>query len=109
MIMQYDDSHLSLLHLGLPTPTLSLTHLQPPSLTQLFEVIQPGSEGVLIDTDKISKAALRKGAMFLTDLFNYQTNPEDNLKPPEESSRGSGGASGSEQEGKHSQQNRDEL
>ena len=65
---------------------------------------------MLIDPDKISKAALRKGALFLIDLFtDYQADSEDNLKPPEESSRGSGGASGSEQEEKHSQQNRDEL
>ena len=84
-------------------------HTQPLYCAQLFVAIQPGSEGVLKDVDKISKAALRKGALFLADLFNYHTNSEDNLKPPEESSGGSGGTSEPEQEGHHSQQNKDEL
>ena len=72
-------------------------------------MIQPGSNGVLTNIDEISKEALRKGSVFLIDLFNFYAHSENNLESMEEKTGRSGEADWSEQDEDNYQHDRDEL
>ena len=87
-------------------PLTILTHC---SITQLFETLQPGSNGVLINADKISMETLRNGATFLMDLLSNHAFSKHNLKPLKKNNEDNHEAGESEQEGHLSQQDGEEL
>ena len=53
---------------------------------QLFETLQPGSDGILTEVGKISKVTFRKGAHFLRDIFSEIALLKHNLEPLKEKS-----------------------
>lgn len=80
------------------------------SVIQLFEALQPGSKGVLTDIDKIPNEALRKGGLFLMEVFSSHADTEYDLEQSlEERNEEGEEASESEPEWLFSQQERDEL
>ena len=90
-------------------PLLDTHNFHKLFIIQLFERLQPGSNGVLTNVDQISKEMLRNGGLFLRDLFSDPALSKQFFEPSEESSEEDDEDDGSEQEGYFSQQDRDEL
>ena len=78
-------------------------------ITQLFETLQPGSNGVLTNVDKIPKEKFRKVALDMMDLLSYHALSERKSEPLKKNDEKNHEAGESEQEGHLSQQDREEL
>ena len=79
------------------------------SITQLFETLQPGSNGVLTSVDKIPKERFRTVALDMMDLLSYHSLSERKSEPLKMNDEKNHEAGESEQEGHLSQQDREEL